>query len=145
MRFLEVCKDGGPESTVTAYVLIEIKSLFSIMLLRFAHGSRDAYHSHAFNAVSWLLRGQLGEKRKARVVRGGAGFQWKTYRPSLWPIFTSRENCHKVFSRGTSWALTFRGPWRNTWYEVRQLGKVVTLTHGRKDVETLIRDRRYIG
>ena len=32
MKFLTVCKDGGPESTVTA---IEIKSLFSIMFLKF--------------------------------------------------------------------------------------------------------------
>jgi hypothetical protein len=33
MNFLNKTKDGGPESTVWAYWLIEIKSLFSVALL----------------------------------------------------------------------------------------------------------------
>ena len=45
-------KDGGPDSTVWMYG-IEVKWLFSILLLRFEDGSRDAYHSHAFDCVSW--------------------------------------------------------------------------------------------
>jgi hypothetical protein len=130
MKFFTKCKAGGPESTVTSYILIEIKSLFSIMLLRFANGSRDAYHSHAFNAVSWLLRGELGEKR--RVPGRRFGFVWNRYLPSWRPIYTSRDNLHKVFSRGESWALTFRGPWADTWRELLPSGRVVTLTWGRK-------------
>jgi hypothetical protein len=51
MKFLSKCKDGGPESPVTAYVLVEIKSLFSVMLLHFS-GTREAFHSHAFNALT---------------------------------------------------------------------------------------------
>lgn len=35
MKFLETTKGGGAESTVWAHWLIEIKSLFSIALLRF--------------------------------------------------------------------------------------------------------------
>lgn len=61
MKFLYYGKNGGPESRVWGYFLIEIKSLFSIVLLRFENGSRDAYHTHAFHCFSWLLRGHLTE------------------------------------------------------------------------------------
>lgn len=55
MKIFRKMKDGGGDSTVTGYFLIEIKSLFSVVLLRFDGESRDAYHEHAFNCVSWLL------------------------------------------------------------------------------------------
>ena len=49
MKLFKYMKDGGPESTVWGYFLIEIKSLFTIVLLHFKNGSREAYHNHAFN------------------------------------------------------------------------------------------------
>jgi len=54
-------KDGGPDSTVTGYWLIESKKWFSIVLLKFEGKSREAFHTHAFNAISWLLKGKLIE------------------------------------------------------------------------------------
>ena len=42
MKFLSVSKDGGPDSTVTAYWLVEMKGLFSVALLRFDHGTMEA-------------------------------------------------------------------------------------------------------
>lgn len=129
MKFFSKSKDGGPESTVTAYWLFEIKWLFSIALLKFENGSREAYHSHAFNCVSWLLSGGLHEEfvdsRK----------EPKDYGPSLVPIITRTHTFHKVRSVGTSWVLTFRGPWSRTWKEYRpQEQRYVDLTHGRKEV-----------
>jgi len=127
MKFFRIAKDGGPESTVTGYWLIEIKSLFSIVLLKFEGKSRDAYHEHAFDCVSWLLKGKLVEEfyyvwLKTRI-----------HLPSLKPIVTRRDDYHKVDSVGTSWVLSFRGPWRNTWNEYTNEGER-TLTHGRKVV-----------
>lgn len=61
MKILKYGKDGGPESTVWGYWLIEWKPVFSVALLCFENGSREAYHSHAFDSVSWLLKGQLVE------------------------------------------------------------------------------------
>ena len=61
MKFLFKAKDGGPESKVTGYWLIESKRWFSIALLRFDEGSREAFHTHAFNAISWVLWGELLE------------------------------------------------------------------------------------
>lgn len=118
-------KDGGPESHVTAYGY-ESKRRGSVLLLRFGNGTRDAFHSHAFNAVSWLLRGALCE----RVVQGAP--RW--YLPSLRPIVTPRARFHQVESRGTSWVVSLRGPWVQTWREKVPGRKEYQLTHGRKPV-----------
>lgn len=124
-------KDGGEESRVWGFWLIEWKRYFSIALLKFEHGSREAYHNHAFNAVSWLLTGALVELDRA--VPGTA----RLYSPSWRPIFTPREMFHQVQSVGRSWVLTFRGPWRDEWDEYRPTEmRMVRLTHGRKEVSS---------
>lgn len=109
MKFFSRGKDGGPDSTVTGYWLTEIKRLFSVALLRFGHGSRDEYHSHAFNSVSWLLSGMLEERMlDGRIV---------VHRPGIRPIVTRRDDFHRVVSDGTSWVFTLRGPWADRWFE----------------------------
>lgn len=128
MKFFRTAKDGGPLSTVTGFWLTEIKSLFSITLLRFSNGSRDEFHSHAFDSVSWVLTGKLFEQHLH-------GNQVDTHRPSILPVVTRRETFHRVFSQGTTWVLTFRGPWAKTWREYApETGKFSVLTHGRKAV-----------
>lgn len=127
-KFLKKMKDGGSESTVVGYWLVEIKSLFSICVLNFQGKSREAYHTHAFNAVSWLLKGQLNETMIDGSVR--------TYKPSLKPIITPRSDFHKVDSDSGSWVLTFRGPWVDKWKEFHpETDRHITLTHGRKQID----------
>jgi hypothetical protein len=128
-------KDGGPESNVTGYWLIECKSLFSIVLLRFDEGSREAYHNHAFNAVSWVLAGQLWEQFLVDHDGTEMAFNTDLY-PSLKPVFTARERMHKVYGIARrTWVLSFRGPWASTWREFfDKTRQFVTLTHGRKVV-----------
>ena len=128
-RFLNIGKDGGPESNVTGYWLAEIKSLFSVALLRFDDGSRDAYHSHAFNCISWVLTGKLEE----RHLELDHTERVDNHTPSLRPVITRRSTFHRVISRGTTWVLTFRGPWSKEWHEYDpHEGKYTTLTFGRK-------------
>lgn len=128
MKFLSRSKDGGPESRVTGLFLVEIKRLFSLVLLRFADGSREAYHSHAFDAVSWVLRGRLDEHMLGGSVN--------VYTPSWCPIITRRTTFHKVYSTGDTWVFSLRGPWARTWQEYLPVeDRVVTLTHGRREVE----------
>ena len=126
MKLFQKAKDGGPDSRVTGYWLIELKSLFSIVLLRFDDGSRDAYHSHAFTSVSWVLKGALLELLD-RMPCGGFHY----YERSPVPILTRRSTFHKVVSYGTTWVLSFRGPWSDTWQEYTDKNGNVTLTHGR--------------
>lgn len=131
MKLFAEGKDGGLDSNVTGYWLIEWKSLFSIALLKFDRGSREAFHSHAFNSVSWVLAGKLLEHR----VYDAAG-SLTQFRPGLKPIITTRNNLHKVIGLADrTWVLTFRGPWKKTWQEKFDDGAEVTLTHGRNIVE----------
>jgi hypothetical protein len=129
MKILTKRKDGGGESTVTGYWLVEIKSLFSIALLKFDGKSREAYHNHAFNCFSWVVRGELMEEMFSGETR---------FHPASWrPFVTTRDDLHKVSSitAKPSWILTFRGPWASRWIEWRPSeNRFVTLTHGREEV-----------
>jgi hypothetical protein len=90
MKFLARRKDGGGESTVTGYWLVEIKSLFSICLLRFEGKSRNAFHNHAFNCFSWVLKGRLKETH----LYGDVAY----HHASPVPFVTSRKHFHRVDS-----------------------------------------------
>lgn len=127
MKFLKLMKDGGPLSRVTGFFIVEMKSLFSVVVLHFAPGSREAYHTHAFNAVSWVLRGKLLEH--------DIGGSSRVYARSFKPVFTSRSKFHKVESIGHTWAITFRGPWVDRWLEwIPAEHRKLMLTHGRRVV-----------
>lgn len=127
MKLFSTAKDGGNESHVTGFFIIESKPLFSIVLLHFRNGTREAFHSHAFNAATWVLKGKFLEKKLDGTET--------LFEPSVKPKLTSRDCFHKVFSYGDTWALSFRGPWSKTWREyLPQEERFVTLTNGRKVV-----------
>lgn len=126
-KFFSGGKDGGKKSHVDGFWFVELKGLFSVVLLRFNKGSREAFHTHAFNAYTFWLKGHVTEHHM-----DGTEMDW---RPSLRPKFTGRGTYHKVFAHETTYALSFRGPWQKEWKEYRQdEGREVTLTHGRKEV-----------
>jgi hypothetical protein len=131
MKLFKKMKDGGPESTVTGYWLIECKSLFSIVLLRFNGKSRPVYHQHAFNSISWLLDGVLKESFLGKMTP-------KYYTTSFRPFITRRTDFHKVDSIGydnPAWVLSFRGPRKETWQEFDiDTAKYRRLRKGRKIV-----------
>jgi hypothetical protein len=138
-RLFSVRSDGGKDSGVTAYFLIEWKPVISIGLLHFKPGTREAYHSHAFNALTWWLQGSVTEVKLIEPVREFGDVvsykenEEKDYIPSIIPKYTSRDNFHKVIAHESTYALTIRGPWKDTWREYRK-DIYVTLTHGRKEV-----------
>ena len=124
MKFLSYGKDGGDKSNVWGWWLVEIKSLFSIVFLCFEKGSREAYHSHAFNAVTWFISGDVDEHHK-----DGRVLKWK---PSFIPKYTPRSTFHKVYCNERTYALSLRGPWVDKWQEYSgKSKKTTTLTHGR--------------
>lgn len=125
MKLFHKSYDGGADSGVTGYWLIEAKSLFSIVLLHFSPGSREAFHSHAFNALTWWLKGGAVEEFQNRP-----GF-WKRWTPSWKPKWTPKNCFHKIIAEGTgAWALSFRGPWEKTWFENKN-GETYELGQGR--------------
>lgn len=126
MKLFSKSYDGGPDSGVTGYWLIEWKKGFSIVLLHFSAGSRKAYHSHAFDAVTFWLKGTVTEEDI-----GFAATEWK---PGFRPKRTPKEKFHKVIAgEQGAWALSFRGPWTDYWQESSEAG-IVTLTNGRVEV-----------
>ncbi len=137
MRFFQKTKDGGPDSTVEAYFLFEIKWLCSIALLKFNKGSRTNYHTHAFNALTWFIKGSMTEIRLADL-----GQELAEYRHSIIPKVTRKDNLHKVVAHKTSWCFTIRGPWDKHWKEVDlDAGIEYNLTHGRQVLSTIEREK----
>lgn len=125
MKFLSWAKDGGPESPVDAFFIIESKRFGSIVLLRFNAGGREAYHSHAFHALTWFISGDMVEQD----IDGS----YLPYERSVFPKYTPRSKNHRVRAYRTSYAISIRGPWAATWTEDTD-EKTVTLTHHRKIV-----------
>lgn len=130
MKILWGDKDGGPESRVWVWGF-EWKQGFSILLMNFHEGSREAWHTHAFNAVSWVIAGALKEHD---FSSDGVWWSSRFYYPSWKPVKTLRSTYHKVEGmEKNNWVLSLRGPWVNTWKD--NPGTEVTLTHGRKEIK----------
>jgi hypothetical protein len=129
--FFKKSSDGGKDSGVTGFWLIEWKPVFSIVLLKFTPNTRENFHSHAFNALTWWLKGKVREQIVLTDDKIVLDLDWK---PSFWPKFTPKENTHKIIVKGRSaWALSIRGGREKTWkeYNLGQ-GREITLTKGRK-------------
>ena len=127
-HFFSKAKDGGPDSPVDAYFVIEIKCLFSIALLKFNKGGREAFHTHAFDAFTWFLKGHLVEED----VNGDL----YVYERSLKPKLTLKSKNHRVKAVVDSWCFTLRGPWSEEWSEYSETtNTTTTFTHGRKVVD----------
>lgn len=138
MRFLSKAKDGGPRSPVDAYFLIELKNWFSIALLKFNKGSREEYHTHAFNAYTWFLKGQLVEESIEDTDLFKDVIRTRPYKRRLKPKFTPRDQLHRVKALADSWCFTVRGPWVDRWIEFNDNTNTTTvLTNGREVVERM--------
>lgn len=125
-RFSLKKSDGGKDSGVNGYLFFEWKPVFSFGFLRFNPGTRENFHSHAFNAITWWLLGEVEEE----VWKG----KNKVFGPSIVPKITPRDNIHRVKGIKPTWAITFRGPWRDEWFEIDKNGEKIILTNGRKIV-----------
>jgi hypothetical protein len=127
MLFLKKRYDGGKASNVTGYWLFEIKNLCSIVVLKFEPSHRENFHSHAFNALTIWLKGEVLEERLDTYKN--TAFKAGNFK------YTPKENVHKIHCKKTAWCISFRGPWSNTWFEYnKKNNKYIELTHGRKIV-----------
>ena len=126
MRILFKGKDGGDESTVTGYWLLEWKAMISIVLLKFDGKSRDAWHTHAFNSLAWVVKGELTEE----FINGYK--KERKLRPRWRPYLVTRKDFHKVSSLdGVTWVVNIRGPWSQEWLEHTIEEGTYTLQSGR--------------
>lgn len=124
-HFMSKAKDGGQKSPVDAYFLIECKWLFSVAILKFNKGTREEFHTHAFDAFTWFLKGDLVEE----CVDGTLYKYARKFLPKL----TKKGKDHRVVANKDSWCLTLRGAWSDHWTEYnRDKDQTTVFTHGRK-------------
>lgn len=129
MKLFTKTKDGGPESPVDAYFLIEYKNLFSIAILKFNKGGREAFHTHAFNALTWFILGNLVEEDISGTLL--------KYKRSLKPKITLRSKNHRVLANKDSYCLTLRGKWVDQWTEYNKDTNTTTIfSKGRRIINT---------
>jgi hypothetical protein len=116
VSFFKSSYDGGKDSGVTGFWLIECKWLFSIVILKFNKGTREAYHTHAFNALTWWLWGSviehvIGSRNEIELEINDEKPEKIKWWPSLFPKYTPREHLHMIEALEPSYAISFIGPW----------------------------------
>lgn len=96
---------------IIQYTLFESKRLFSIIFYNWKTIKQNRFHSHAFNAIAFLLSGQYEEETYS-VVKRNVINQW------LKPRFLPRHYCHRILKAApNTWTLVLVGPWSKYWYE----------------------------
>jgi len=126
---------------IIGYTLFESKYLFSIIVYNWKTIDQNRFHSHAFAAVAFLLRGSYREKyydKKTGEVKEKIVNQW------LKPRYLPKNYTHCVLkSEPNTWTIVFVGPWQKHWCEFfpqgtnTTLGKWVKYGWGRKIVESI--------
>lgn len=104
------------EQDVTEWTLLEYKKWFSIKLFHFhkSDGCQDRFHTHAFGAVSILLKGDYTEEllEGSQIVSRSRKASRLTYIPrDTYHRITRSTGCHTVL---------ITGPWSGSFKELRQ-------------------------
>ena len=117
------------EGYVDRWTLFELKWLGSVIVNVFNTIAQDRFHTHAFAALSIMLRGEYDEQ-----IVSGSGVKRRTRRGDV--VFLQRTLNHRLMrSSPNAMSITICGPWAPTWTETFLSGKTRRLTWGRKPVE----------
>jgi hypothetical protein len=120
------------EGHIIAYVLFEHKSLFSVILYNWQTIKQNRFHSHAFAAIAFLLRGAYEQERYSKG-------EIKTEKVNQWlrPRYLPKNYTHRIMkAEPHTWTLVLTGPWIKYWYEYfDDTNTWVKYTWGRKVVE----------
>lgn len=119
---------------IRRFTIFEIKYLGGIIVNIFNTVGQDRFHSHAFHAVSLMLRGHYFEE----VIVDNKIVTKKIEKSRFIP----KNYIHKItVSTPNAMSVTFEGPWGSTWDEYFDNGRVKTYTWGRK----LLFDSKYFN
>ena len=118
---------------IRRFTIIEIKYVGGIIVNIFNTENQDRFHSHAFHALSWMIKGHYYED----VIVDNETVT-KLIEKSR---FIPRNYIHKITkSSPNAMSVTFEGPWESTWNEYFDNGRVKTYTWGRR----VIYDSKYV-
>lgn len=106
------------DQDVTEWTLLEWKKLFSLKLFHFhkTSGIQDRFHTHAFKAVSLLLKGNYVEE----VVMDGVIH--KRNRNTHRLLYIPANQYHRITRSDGCYTLLLTGPWGETFSELRHIG-----------------------
>lgn len=101
------------QGSVTQYIVFEHKRLFSLIFYKWNTIDQVRFHTHAFAAVAFLLKGWYWEK----VMFNGVEMTNFVNVPWI-PRFLPKNYCHAVQNAkpGTT-TMVITGPWQKHWYE----------------------------
>lgn len=116
---------------IIAYTIFEHKYLFSIIVYHWKTIKQNRFHSHAFPALAFLLKGSYEEE-----VFTTGGIIKKTVNQWLKPRVLPRNYTHRILKASPkTWTIVFTGPWIKHWYEYfEDTSTWIKYTWGRKVV-----------
>ena len=125
-KILHYDKTSLGVGNIKRFVVFEFKYLGGIIVNVFNTVDQDRFHSHAFHAVSLMLRGFYNED----VVIGNTTIV-KKITPGI--RFIPKNYIHKIKdSSKNAISITFGGPWDKTWNEYFDDMRIKTYSWGRK-------------
>lgn len=120
------------EGSVTQYIIFENKHFLSLIFYRWNTVNQTRFHTHAFSAVAFLLKGWYWEKIKIdeHTVDNFVNVP-------LVPRYLPKQYCHAIgYSKPGTITMVITGPWDKTWQEYfPDSDEWVTYTWGRKKIE----------
>jgi hypothetical protein len=122
------------EGHVEQFIIFENKHLFSIILYKWFTIDQIRFHTHAFSAVAFLLKGWYWEKILFKDIE-----MPNFVNVPFLPRFLPKNYCHAIQQAkpGTR-TLVITGPWQKHWYEYFPDTKTWVKYHwGREKVEKL--------
>lgn len=109
---------GLGAQNVTELTILEYKKLFSIKLFKFhkTDGKQDRFHTHAFNAYSFLLKGNYIEE----VLDGDVIKKLPRNRSRV--LFIPKDSFHRITKSTNCTTILITGPWGKTFKELTDVG-----------------------
>jgi hypothetical protein len=124
------------DQPVTEITILEWKKLFSIKLFHFhkSEGDQDRFHTHSFNSISILLKGNYVEE----IIRQGCIHKLNRNRCRV--LYIPEHEYHRITKSDGCRTLLITGPWSKYWNELRDVGndqyQHVMCGSGRVDIIT---------
>lgn len=118
--FLKKKKIDLGSQSVTEWTLLEYKKWFSLKVFHFhkGEGLQDRFHTHAFNAVSVLLKGNYIEE----VIDTTDNEIVKLPRNRSRFLFIPRDSFHRITKSSGCITILLTGPWSGDFKELTYVG-----------------------
>lgn len=117
------------EGFIVQYTIFENKYFGGIWIYNWKTILQNRFHTHAFNAYAFLLRGSyIEEVIENNIIITKNVNQW------LKPRFLPKNYCHRILkAQPNTWTIVFFGKWSKFWYEYFEDTKTwIKYTWGRK-------------